>query len=147
MRAIKKRKSILPAKGRTNYIATKGGQTATVSKKAGDQLNVSYKIASGCIANRIKRVLPNIIHSDQTGFINDRCISENTRLLYDIIHYTEKINIPGLLLLIDFEKAFDSVSWPFIKETFSFGPDIRKWIDIIYKNTKPCVVINGQVST
>ena len=33
-------------------------------------LNVSYKIASGCIANRIKRVLPNIIHSDQTGFIN-----------------------------------------------------------------------------
>ena len=74
-------------------------------------LNVSYKTASGCIANRIKRVLPNIIHSDQTGFINGRCISENTRLLYDIIHYTEKRNIPGLLLLIDFEKAFDSVSW------------------------------------
>ena len=80
------------------------------------------------------------------GFINGRWRSENIRLLYNIIHYTEKRNIPGLLL-IDFEKAFDSVSWPFIKETFSFGPDIRKWIDIIYKNTKPCVVINGQVST
>ena len=93
-------------------------------------LNVLYKIASGCIANRIKRVFPNIIHSDQTGFINGRCISENTRLLYDIIHYTEKINIPGLLLLIDFEKAFNSVSWSFIKKTLSFfrsGPD-KKYI-------------------
>ncbi|WP_419595708.1 reverse transcriptase domain-containing protein, partial [Thiolapillus sp.] len=80
-------------------------------------LNVSYKIASGCIANRIKRILPDIIHSDQTGFVSGRCISENTRLLYDVIHYTEKRNVSGLLLLIDFEKAFDSVSWSFIKKT------------------------------
>ena len=94
--------------------------------------------------------MPNIIHSDQTGFINGRCISENTRLLYDIIHYTEKRNIPGLLLLIDFEKAFHSVSWSFIKKTlsfFRFGPGIKRWIDILYKNTKSCVVVNGQVST
>ena len=112
---------------------------------------MSYKIASGCIENRIKRVLPNIIHTDQTGFINGRCISKNTRLLYDIIRYTEKRNIPGLLLLIDFEKAFDSVSWSFIKKTlsfFRFRPDIKKkWIEIYYKNIKSCVVVNGQVST
>ena len=113
-------------------------------------LNVSYKIASGCIANRIKRILPDIIHSDQTGFVSGRCISENTRLLYDVIHYTEKRNLSGLLLLIDFEKAFDSVSWSFIKKTLiflKFGPDIKKWIDIFYKNTKSCVIVNGQVST
>ncbi|WP_419592226.1 reverse transcriptase domain-containing protein [Thiolapillus sp.] len=113
-------------------------------------LNVSYKIASGCIANRIKRILPDIIHSDQTGFVSGRCISENTRLLYDVIHYTEKRNVSGLLLLIDFEKAFDSVSWSFIKKTLiflKFGPDIKKWIDIFYKNTKSCVIVNGQVST
>ena len=55
-------------------------------------LNMSYKIAPGCIANRIKRVLPSI-HSDQTGFINGRCISENTRLLYDITSYTGKKEI------------------------------------------------------
>ena len=87
-------------------------------------LNVSHKIASGCIANRIKRVLPNIIYSDQTGFINGQCISENTRLLYVIIHYTEKRNILGLLLLIDSEKAFDSVSWSFIKKTLSLSSDL-----------------------
>ena len=86
IRKFQKRKPILLAKGRTNYIATKGRQTATVSKNNNWRpimlLKVSYKIASGCIANRIKRVLPNIIHSGQTGFINGRCMSENSRLSY-----------------------------------------------------------------
>ena len=76
-------------------------------------LNCIYKITSGCIANRIKKVLDIIIAKDQTGFIKGRYIGENIRLIYDIMHYTEKLNIPGMLLLIDFEKAFDSLSWTF----------------------------------
>ena len=79
-------------------------------------LNCIYKIAFGCIANRIKNVLDNIIAKDQTGFIKGRYIGENIRLIYDIMHYTEKLNIPGMLLLIDFEKAFDSLSWTFIEK-------------------------------
>ena len=68
-------------------------------------LNCVYKMASACIANRIKQVLDNIIHKDQTGFIKGRYIGENIRLIYDIMHYTESHNIPGLLLLVDFEKS------------------------------------------
>ena len=74
-------------------------------------LNIVYKIASAGIANKIKPTLQKLIHTDQTGFICGRYLGENIRLIYDIIHYTEEVNIPGLLLLIDFEKAFDSVSW------------------------------------
>ena len=37
-------------------------------------LNVTYKIASSCIANRIKQVLPKLINEDQTGFISGRYI-------------------------------------------------------------------------
>ena len=55
-----------------------------------------------------------LISTDQTGFMEGRYIGENTRLLYDIMQYTEEQHIPGLLLLIDFEKAFDSLSWRFI---------------------------------
>ena len=54
------------------------------------------------------------------------------------------------MLLIDFEKAFDSVSWSFIKKTpsfFRFGPDIKLWIEIFYKNIKSYVVVKGQMST
>ena len=46
----------------------------------------------------------------QDGFIKDRYIEENLRVIYDLLHYTEENNIPGILLLIDFEKAFDSLS-------------------------------------
>ena len=78
-------------------------------------LNCTYKIASGAIANRIKTVLDKLINKDQTGFLAGRYVGENTRILYDIMQYTEEHNISGLLLLIDFEKAFDSLSWNFIK--------------------------------
>ena len=69
-------------------------------------LNVIYKIASGCIANRLKQVLPHLIHENQKGFLKGRFIGENIRLLYDILLYTELNDIPGMLLMIDFEKKF-----------------------------------------
>lgn len=110
-------------------------------------LNTTYKIASACIANRLKKILPKIIHEDQKGFIKGRYIGENIRLLYDTLVYTEKENIPGLLLMIDFEKAFDSVSWSFIEKSldaFNFGPSIKRWVRTFYNNIKTCVTVNGQ---
>ena len=61
-------------------------------------LNVSYKILSSCIALRIQKVLPSIIHHSQKGFMKGRYIGENIRLLYDILAYTRAGNIPGLLI-------------------------------------------------
>lgn len=40
-------------------------------------LNVVYKVASGCIANKIKSLLDKLINKDQTGFIKGRFIGEN----------------------------------------------------------------------
>lgn len=77
-----------------------------------------YKIASGCIAARLKKYLHKLINQDQTGFMSYKYIGENTRLIYDKMQYTEDEEIPGLLLLIDFKKAFDTLSWNFIQQTF-----------------------------
>ena len=112
-------------------------------------LNCTYKIASGCIANRIKKVLDKIIAKDQTGFIKGRYIGGNIRLIYDIMHYTEKLNIPGMLLLIDLEKAFDSISWTFIQKAldlFNFKISIKNWIRILYNNSTSRVLQNGFLS-
>ena len=89
-------------------------------------LNISYKLAASCIANRLKSVLPSIINHEQTGFLSERYIGENTRAIYDLMDHTEKNNIPALLLLIDFEKAFDSVAWSFINETLRWINEVRK---------------------
>jgi exonuclease III len=113
-------------------------------------LNFSYKLMSSCVAERIKLVLDNIIHDDQKGFIPGRFIGENIRLLYDIIFETQKQNKPGMLLLIDFEKAFDTVSWCFIKKTldvFNFGDSIKKWIQLFQWDTESCIIQNGHFSS
>ena len=112
-------------------------------------LNVVYKLCSGCIAHRLKRVLPLIINSDQTGFIKQRFVGDNIRLVYDAIHHINNKNKKGILLLIDFEKAFDSLSWDFIRETlsiFNFKQDIKKWISIFLTDIKSCVIVNNKVS-
>ena len=79
-------------------------------------LNTAYKIASACIAQRLKSVLPTIISEHQRGFLPGRYIGENIRLVYDTLLHTERNKIPGLLLLIDYEKAFDTIAWSFIKK-------------------------------
>ena len=48
-------------------------------------LNVTYKLASATIASRLKSVLNSLISPTQTGFLPDRFIGENTRLIYDIV--------------------------------------------------------------
>jgi hypothetical protein len=67
------------------------------------------QIGSGVIASRLKRVLEKLIDLDQTGFIIGRYIGDNIRLIYDMLQFTEENDIPGLLLLIDFEKAFEVI--------------------------------------
>ena len=92
-----------------------------------------YKLASGAIAERIKPHLDNIISENQAGFIKNRHIGENTRLVYDLLDYAQKYKIPGLLLLIDFEKAFESVSWKFLYSAlryFGFDENFIKWIQV-----------------
>jgi len=48
----------------------------------------------------------------------------------------------GLLLLIDFEKAFDSLEWDFIAKAlnvFNFGPNVKRWISIFYNGVQSAV--------
>ena len=82
-------------------------------------LNMDYKIAAKALANRIKSVLPSIINNDQTGFMKNRFIGENIRLIECIIQHAAKENIPGLLLFIDFEKAFDSLEWSLLSTPYA----------------------------
>ena len=60
--------------------------------------------------------------------------------------YAESNNLLGILLFIDFRKAFDTIEWEFIQksiEMFNFGPNIRKWISIFYTNVESEVMNAG----
>ena len=49
--------------------------------------------------------------SDQTGFLKGEILYWGK---YKIINHTAARNIPGLIMFLDFEQAFDSVEWSFL---------------------------------
>ena len=112
-------------------------------------LNIDYKLLSACLAARMKMVLPQIISDNQKGFLAGRFIGENTRLVYDLMNYLNRKNKSGLLLLIDFEKAFDTIRWSYIEKVlyrYNFGPMFIHWWKTCYKNSNSCVINNGHFS-
>ena len=112
-------------------------------------VNVDAKIMSKVIATRIKNVLPYIIHHNQTGYVQDRYIGETVRSVFDVMDFTLKENVPGLLIFIDFQKAFNSLEWNFLLsclEACNFGLDFIKWVKTFYKNMQSCVINNGLMS-
>ena len=112
-------------------------------------LNSIYKFYSGIWANRIKQHLPKLIGENQTGFVQNRFIGENTRLTWDILTESKFENSSGLLILIDFEKAFDSISWEFIEKIlalFNFSPQTIQVIKSLQKNSFSKIIQNGHSS-
>lgn len=109
-------------------------------------LNCDYKIAAKSIVTRLIKVLPHLVNNDQTGFLKGRFIGENIRLINSVIDYAEKQNIPGLLLFVDFEKAFNTLEWTFVEKTLSFynfDESIISWIKLLYTDITSCVQNNG----
>ena len=112
-------------------------------------LNVDYKIATKAIANRIKPTLNTIISQAQTGFIKDRYIGENIRLLHEVLEYIDEHDLPSLLFFSDFEKAFDSLDHEFMFRClrhFNFGDSILSWVKLFYSNSTSCTINNGHFS-
>lgn len=110
---------------------------------------MSYKLASVCIANRLKQRLPLMISEDQTRFTMVRFIGKTIRTVYDTMFYAEKRHIPGLLLLINFKKGFDSLAWTFsqkVLEFYNFSTLFIEWIKLFYNNMVACVTVNGHLS-
>ena len=100
-------------------------------------LTTLYKIISGTISERVKKVLPHIIDEDQKGFVDGRYMGEVTRTLYDTIHDAWSHDKKGVLLSIDFEKAFDSLSHDFIEkvmEVAGFGSMLKRWVKVLLKD-------------
>ena len=112
-------------------------------------MNVDYKILTKILATRIKGVLHTIIHPDQKGFVPDRYIGENIIEIISTIDKLETEDHPGLLVSIDFYKAFDTLEWTFIQkafEYFNFPEYLIKWVSVIYNNINSCIINNGHMS-
>ena len=72
-------------------------------------LNTVYKTVSSSAAARLKMVLPELISEEQKGFLKGKYIGENIKLLSHTLLYINKHQVPGLLLMADFNCVFVSL--------------------------------------
>ena len=132
-----------------SLIHKKGERSQLTNYRPISLTNTDYKIIAFIFARRLQKVIDNYIGNEQTAYIKGRYIGSNARLILDIFEYCENNNQNGILLFLDFEKAFDSVEWNFLFKTlkkFNFGPDFIKWIKILYKNPVFRLKNNGWIS-
>ena len=112
-------------------------------------LNLDYKILAKALAKRMIQYLPFLIDEDQTGYVKGRFIGCNIRLIEDLLIYTSANKVDGILLTIDFEKAFDSISWSFMLKSlhlFNFGQKFISYIKTLYNGISTTVINNGHIS-
>ena len=95
-------------------------------------------------------ILEYLIHPDQKGFVAGRYIGETIRTTYDIIDWSKGHKKTGLLLLIDFEKAYDSLPCKYIKKCldyFNFGESLIRWISLLLHDFYAVLNHCGNVSS
>jgi len=100
-------------------------------------LNNDYKVFALILANRLKSVLDNIIDESQSGFMQNRHISNNVRFILDALDYSDFVQDDSCILFLDFYKAFDSLMHYFMMialEKFGFGHFLCNSVTTLYSN-------------
>lgn len=113
--------------------------------------NVSYKIITKIIANRLKVLLPKLIAPTQCSFIPGRHITDNVVIAQEIIHTmrSKKGNKGYMAIKVDLEKAYDRLNWNFVRETLKETGIPDHLVDIIMQCISSCsmqVLWNGEAT-
>uniref|UniRef100_A0A6I8S7H8 Reverse transcriptase domain-containing protein n=1 Tax=Xenopus tropicalis TaxID=8364 RepID=A0A6I8S7H8_XENTR len=112
-------------------------------------INIDLKIYAKILGNRIKEHLPDLIHTDQAGFVPGREGKDNTTKVISLIRQAQKKHISSLILTTDAEKAFDRVSWDFLDRTLAgigLGKASRHRILALYEKPSARIRVNGILS-
>ena len=78
-------------------------------------LNTVYKVISRMLVKRLKPMLPSLIVPNQTAFVKDRLLLENTVLAGELVNgYHKRLGPKKITIKVDIAKAFDTLSWDFL---------------------------------
>ena len=109
-----------------------------------------YKIVAKLLANRLKKIVPLIIDERQSTFIEGRHLLQSTLIENEVVEEAKISQKPCLVFKVDYEKAYDSVSWDFLVYMLRRLGFCAKWIQWIVgclKSTSISVLVNGSPST
>jgi hypothetical protein len=90
-------------------------------------LNCLYKLITKTLTLRLESVADKLINSTQTAFIKGRNIMSGVMVLHEILHETKRKKQMGVVLKLDFEKAYDKVNWNFLFTCLESRGFCNKW--------------------
>ncbi|WVZ79552.1 LOW QUALITY PROTEIN: hypothetical protein U9M48_027117 [Paspalum notatum var. saurae] len=111
-------------------------------------LNVIYKIITKVLTMRLTKVASSVISETQTAFIPGRHILDGVVIVHEVVHQLKKTKKRGIILKLDFEKAYDKVNWTFLKEVLKQKNFDEKWIDWMLKAVtggRVAINLNGEI--
>jgi hypothetical protein len=131
----------------------------TLISKSGDRARLNnwrpitflgnvFKILAKVLAGRLQAALPHIIRLNQTGFVEGRSIFDNVFIAQEALSWAEESNQDLVLLLLDFEKAFDRIKWNFLftaLEKLGFEDTWIRWVRSLYKEASSAIKMNGEL--
>lgn len=109
-------------------------------------MQVDTKILDRLLNKRLMEVLPTLIHQDQKGFMPRRSIHDNILFVKEIQHYATENEMPWIAQFLDFEKAYDRVSWKYlwtIMSAMGFPDSFISAIQLSYRDNTYLLNING----
>ena len=110
-------------------------------------LNCLYKLITKVLTLRLDHVMHKLILQAQTAFMKGRNIMTGVLALHEIMHETKSKGEVGVILNLDFEKAYDKVCWDFLFENLkhrNFSEKLQNWITNVITGGTACVKINDQ---
>ncbi|GJU30484.1 putative RNA-directed DNA polymerase, eukaryota, reverse transcriptase zinc-binding domain protein [Tanacetum coccineum] len=109
-------------------------------------ISIHYKIVAKILVNRLSKVIDNIVTHEQSAFISGSEILDGPLMLSEVIDWYKKWKKKMLNFKVNFEKAFDSVSWKyldFVLHSIGFGLKWRSWIKAFLQSSRALVLVNG----
>ncbi|GJW72993.1 RNA-directed DNA polymerase, eukaryota, reverse transcriptase zinc-binding domain protein [Tanacetum coccineum] len=105
-----------------------------------------YKIIAKILANCLSRVVSSVVGDVQMAYIKEHQIIDGPLMVEEIIAWVKKYKKRVMFLKLDFEKAFDSLSWSFlfsVLEQMGFSSKWRAWIHSYLDSAFASVLVNG----
>ncbi|CAI5955747.1 unnamed protein product [Closterium sp. NIES-65] len=109
-------------------------------------LTTVYKVLAKVMANRIKKELHHVISKEQHGFVPGRSLADAVSVVADAIEAADNDGEDWYLLLVDFQKAYDTVSRPFLFRTLEklgLPANFIKWAEGLHRGSGTRIAING----
>ncbi|KAF1328765.1 putative Pollike protein, partial [Globisporangium splendens] len=109
---------------------------------------VDVKVLSKALTYRLQSVVPDLVHTDQKGFVKGRSIHHHVRFLADLQDLVTSRDEEAYALFLDFEKAFDRVNWDYmfrVLERMGCGSDFLQWVRLLYTEPQAHLVINQNI--